>query len=73
MSKPQSLMDCKTLNQLAKCVRTVKTAGGFSFDVHEHGVFVSLEHAGGDSVWIPRRHFNRLVKWYIGPAKQRAI
>lgn len=72
MSKALTVMECTTHDQLAACVRTVKTAGGFTFDVHAHGVFVSVAAAGGDSVWIPRRHFNRLVRWYTSVPRRRA-
>ena len=56
--------DAKTHDQLASRRRTVKTVSGFTLDVHAHGVGVQVE--GGDSMWIPRQPWDKLIRWYIG-------
>lgn len=62
--KEISPIDAKTLDQLASRRRTVKVVRGFCLDVHEHGVRIDVK--GGDSLWVPRRHWDKLVRWYVG-------
>lgn len=61
-----ALIDARTNNQLATWRRTIKQVRGFLFDVHEHGINIAVADADGDSIWVPRRVFDELLRWYTG-------
>lgn len=64
MSKEIAPIDARTYDQLASRRRTVKTIRGCTLDVHRDGVCIGFD--GGDSVWVTRRIWDQLVRWYIG-------
>jgi hypothetical protein len=59
-------IDARTYEQLASRRRTIKTVRGFGLDVHRDGVFISVSDEGGDSIWVPRRIWDKLIRWYVG-------
>lgn len=57
-----------SFNQIARCRRDNASAGEWNLSTDGHSVCLTGGEEHG-SVELPRKTFNRLLRWYLNPTK----